>query len=117
MRSRIETTRALGRLFNRLHHRPTTVINGSAIGIYGVNPTGPIDEFTTIQGDESFAQNLCLAWEAEAEKLRNADTRVVCLRIGMALDRDGGAMAQLLVPTELGGGAKFGRGDIMKSTN
>lgn len=115
LRSRIETTRALGRLFNRLHHRPDTVINGSAIGIYGVNPTGPMDEFTPIENDGSFAQKLCLDWEAEAEKIRSHKTRVVTLRIGMVLDRDGGALAQLLTPTELGGGAKFGRGKMMMS--
>jgi len=114
-RSRIETTRALGRLFERLHHRPTVLINGSAIGVYGVAPKGTIDEFTLVQTDMSFAQKLCTDWEAEAEKLRHPETRVVTLRIGMVLDRDGGALAQLLVPTELGGGATFGRGNIMMS--
>lgn len=114
-RSRIETTRALGHLFNRLHHRPKALINGSAIGIYGTAPLGEMDEFAPLQRDNSFAQQLCLDWEAEAEKLRRPDTRIVSLRIGMVLDRDGGALAQLLVPTELGGGAKFGRGDIMMS--
>ena len=114
-RSRIETTRALSRLFNRLHHRPKVLINGSAIGVYGVAPVGKIDEFTPLQFDKSFAQQLCLDWEAEAEKLRTAVTRVVTLRIGMVLDRDGGALAQLLVPTELGGGATFGRGKMMMS--
>lgn len=114
-RSRIETTRALGRLFDRLHHRPTVLINGSAIGVYGVAPAGPVDEFTQLGKDDSFAQHLCLDWEAEAEKLRRPETRVVTLRIGMVLDRDGGALAQLLVPTELGGGATFGRGNIMMS--
>ena len=114
-RSRIETTRALGRLFERLDHRPDVLINGSAIGVYGVAPKGPMDEFTPLQADESFAQKLCLDWEAEAEKLRRPETRVIYLRIGMVLDRDGGALAQLLVPTELGGGATFGKGNIMMS--
>ena len=114
-RSRIETTRALGQLFNRLHHRPTVLINGSAIGVYGVAPAGQIDEFVPLQKDNSFSQQLCLDWEAEAEKLRTPDTRVVTLRIGMVLDRDGGALAQLLVPTELGGGATFGHGKRMMS--
>lgn len=115
LRSRIETTRALARLFDRLYCRPKTLINGSAIGIYGVTPTGPLDEFTPLQQDESFAQDLCLAWEAEAEKIKTPQTRVVTLRIGMVLDRTGGALAQLLIPTELGGGATFGNGDIMMS--
>lgn len=115
LRSRIDTTRALGRLFNRLNQRPTTLINGSAIGIYGVAPTGQQDEFTALQTDDSFSQQLCLKWEAEAAKLKTAETRVVTLRIGMVLDRDGAALAQLLIPTELGGGATFGRGKIMMS--
>jgi len=114
-RSRIETTRALGRLFERLHHRPTVLINGSAIGIYGVAPNAVMDEYTPIQTDHSFAQTLCRDWEAEAEKLRRLDLRVITLRIGMVLDRTGGALAQLIIPTELGGGASFGRGEIMMS--
>lgn len=114
-RSRLETTRNLGRLINRLHHRPAVLINGSAIGIYGVNPTHEMDEFADIQTDDSFAQTLCRDWEAEAEKLRTINMRVVTLRIGMVLDRDGGALAQILVPTELGGGATFGRGNMMMS--
>lgn len=112
LRSRIETTRALGRLFERLDNRPEVLINGSAIGIYGVTPNGIMDEFSPLQLDSSFAQHLCLEWEAEAEKLKTVDTRVVTFRIGMVLDRTGGALAQLLIPTELGGGATFGRGDI-----
>ena len=115
LRSRIQTTRALGKLFERLYHKPKTLINGSAIGIYGIAPTGLLNEFTPLQLDDSFAQHLCLEWEAEAEKLITHQTRVVTLRIGMVLDRSGGALAQLLIPTELGGGATFGRGDIMMS--
>jgi len=114
-RSRLETTRNLGQLFNRLHHTPDVLINGSAIGIYGVNPMEPQDEFSEIQTDKTFSQRLCLDWEIEAEKLRQADMRIITLRIGMVLDRDGAALAQLLVPTELGGGATFGKGDMMMS--
>jgi len=103
------------KLFERLYHKPKTLINGSAIGIYGVAPTGLLDEFTPLQLDDSFAQHLCLEWEAEAEKLITSQTRVVTLRIGMVLDRTGGALAQILIPTELGGGATFGKGEIMMS--
>ena len=115
LRSRIETTRALGQLFNRLNQKPATLINGSAIGIYGVAPAGAMDEFSVLQLDNSFSQYLCRKWEAEAAKLETRETRVVTLRIGMVLDRAGGALAQLLVPTELGGGAAFGNGNMMMS--
>ncbi len=114
-RSRLETTRNLGQLFKRLHHTPDVLINGSAIGVYGVTPKGVMDEYAAIKNDGSFAQTLCQDWETEAEKLKTPVIRIVALRIGMVLDRDGGALAQLLIPTELGGGATFGRGDIMMS--
>jgi len=114
-RSRLETTRQLGQLFKRLHHRPEVLINGSAIGVYGVNPNTTLDEFSDIPIDNSFSQKLCLDWETEAEKLRQPSLRIITLRIGMVLDRDGGALAQLLISTELGGGATFGKGEIMMS--
>lgn len=114
-RSRIETTRNLGKVFTRLTRPPAVLINGSAIGIYGITPDGQFDEQRSIPNDNSFSQELCRDWEAEAEALRTPHLRVVTLRIGMVLDRAGGALAQLLIPTELGGGATFGRGDMMMS--
>ena len=53
----------------------------------------------------------CLDWEAEALKAESHGLRVVLFRIGMVLDRDGAALRQLLIPTEFGGGATFGKGD------
>jgi len=114
-RSRLMMTKNIGKLLGRLTHQPEVLINGSAIGVYGINPTAPQDEDSAIKNDESFSQKLCLDWEAEAQKLARKYLRIVCLRIGMVLDRDGAALAQLLIPTELGGGARFGNGNIMMS--
>ena len=114
-RSRLHMTRNIGKLLNRLTHQPEVLINGSAIGIYGIIPTGPQDEYSPIEKDQSFSQKLCLDWEKEANSLGRDSLRIVCLRIGMVLDRDGAALAQLLVPTELGGGARFGDGKFMMS--
>ena len=54
-------------------------------------------------------------WESEAFKAEKLGLRVTTLRIGMVLDRDGAALRQILIPTELGGGAKFGTGKQMMS--
>lgn len=114
-RSRLSIAAQLNALISRLDTKPEALINGSAIGIYGVNPKGVASEANPIINDESFSQQLCLDWEAATQPIAAQGLRTVCLRIGMVLDREGGALAQLLVPTELGGGATFGKGEIMMS--
>lgn len=113
--SRIGLTQKLNRLIDRLDDKPTLLLNGSAIGAYGVNPNGDTDEDTKIDIDGTFSQKLCLDWEAEALKAKKHGLRVVLLRIGMVLDRDGAALRQLLIPTEFGGGATFGKGNMFMS--
>ena len=113
--SRIGLTRNMMAMIRRLEITPELLINGSAIGIYGVNPQGAQDEGTSIHLDGTFSQELCLDWEIEAKKAEDMGIRVVCFRIGMVLDRDGAALQQVLIPTELGGGAKFGNGKQMMS--
>ena len=120
IKSRIGITRQLNTLINRLNIKPELLLNGSAIGVYGVNPTTPtgdaeIDEATPIDVDGTFSQQFCLDWEAEALKAQQHGLRVVLFRIGMVLDRDGAALRQLLIPTEFGGGATFGKGDFYMS--
>jgi uncharacterized protein (TIGR01777 family) len=114
-RSRLNITAELNTLVNRLKRKPEVLINGSAIGIYGVKPQGIVSEEGLIENDDSFSQQLCLDWEAATQPIAAQGVRTICLRIGMVLDREGGALAQLLVPTELGGGAVFGNGEIMVS--
>ena len=109
--SRIGLTQKLNALIDRLTIKPELLLNGSAIGVYGVNPTAEMTETTPIMVDGTFSQELCLDWEAEALKAEKQGLRVVLFRIGMVLDRDGAALRQLLIPTELGGGATFGKGD------
>ena len=113
--SRIRLTQRLLEMVARLERKPELLINGSAIGIYGVTPNGPQDERTPLQIDGTFSQELCVDWESEAFKAEKMGLRVTTLRIGMVLDRDGAALQQVLIPTELGGGAKFGNGRQMMS--
>jgi uncharacterized protein (TIGR01777 family) len=114
-KSRIGLTQELVAMLTRLDRKPALLINGSAIGVYGVNPIGSQNETSELQIDGTFSQKLCLDWEAEAYKAEGLGLRVVCLRIGMVLDRSGAALRQVLIPTELGGGAKFGNGKQMMS--
>jgi len=113
--SRIGLTKNLVALIERLERKPELLISGSAIGIYGVTPEGELREDTLITDDGTVSQKLCRDWETEARKAAAFKVRVVLLRIGMVLDREGGALNQIIVPTEFGGGAVFGKGDHMMS--
>lgn len=113
--SRIGLTQDLLAMAARLDVKPELLINGSAIGVYGVMPKETCDEDSVIDVDETFSQRLCLDWEEAALKAEALGIRTVLLRIGMVLDRNGAALQQMLVPTELGGGATFGDGKQMVS--
>lgn len=110
LRSRLKTTRRLVAMMARLHRKPATFISGSAIGIYGVRGEAAVDERIRILDDGSFSHRLCADWEREALKAETLGIRTICLRIGLVLDTEGGPLAQMLVPFELGGGGPFGNG-------
>ena len=105
--SRLGVTGDVARLVERLHTPPAVLIQGSAVGAYGVAP-GEVTEDSWIDVDGSFSQRLCLDWERAAAPL--AHLRTVLLRIGVVLDRDGGALGAQLVPTEFAGGVRLGTG-------
>lgn len=106
--SRIETTRSLVALCARLARPPRVAVSASAIGYYGVHGDDPIDERGGPQ--PVFQSQLCREWEEEARRLESLETRVVRLRFGLVLGRDGGALPQLARPVRAGLGAVIGTG-------
>lgn len=113
--SRLQTTKALLQLIVRLETRPQSLISGSAIGIYGRDTHTPVDEYTPILGDGSFAQDLCIHWEALAYEAQALGIRIITLRTGLVLDTAGGTLGQMLFPFEFGLGGPFGDGNHMMS--
>jgi len=111
--SRLRVTRALAALFERLDRRPAVLINGSAIGFYGIEDQGVIDE--TVARGRGFAADVCEAWEAAARQATGPDTRLVVLRTGIVLGSSGGMLGGLLPVFELGLGGPIGDGRQMTS--
>ncbi len=108
--SRIETTRmlvmALSRLFAPV--RPKILINASGIGFYGLETATAVDER---QGPGTgFLADLCVEWEREALRATDYGIRTTCLRIGMVLGKDGGALQKMLLPFKLFLGGPVGNG-------
>ena len=104
--SRVLTTRLLVRTLSRCSSKPGTFISASGIGFYGASDDRRLDEGTA--RGQGFLADLCLAWEAEALRAAEFGTRVVLLRTGMVLERDGGALPKMLLPFRL-----FAGGPIM----
>jgi uncharacterized protein len=108
LRSRIDTTRALTALCARLDRPPRILVSASAIGYYGVRGDEAVDEQAAPQ--QVFQSTLCQEWEAAARATTSLGVRVVTLRLGLVLGRDGGALPSLARPVRLGLGAIIGSG-------
>ncbi|MGB7270432.1 MAG: TIGR01777 family oxidoreductase [Albidovulum sp.] len=109
--SRVDMTRALHALIGRLAHKPKCLINGSAVGWYGLQDDGDDAELSeTAAARPAFVHDVCAAWEQETTAISAQGVRVVILRIGLVLGVDGGMLAKLLTPFEFGGGGIMGHG-------
>jgi uncharacterized protein (TIGR01777 family) len=105
--SRVLATRSLVTAITAARTPPPVFVSGSAVGYYG--PLG--DEVVTEEraAGADFLAGVCRAWEAEAMKAAPA-TRVTCIRTGLVLARDGGALPKMLPPFWFGAGGPVGSG-------
>ena len=87
------------------------LVSGSGIGYYGAHPghlsEPELDESSP--GGDDFLARVTTAWEAAAQPAATV-TRLVLLRTGLALGRDGGALPRLLTPFRWGVGGPAGHG-------
>src|SRR5438093_5668568 len=105
--SRVQATRSLAAAIRDARTPPSVFVSGSAVGYYGPRGDEVVTEDTGAGSD--FLAQVCVQWEAEA--LRAADrTRVACIRTGLVLDRDGGALPAMLPPFKFGAGGRVGSG-------
>jgi hypothetical protein len=84
------------------------LVSASAIGYYGDRGDQTLDE-TAEPGSDRLAE-VCLAWEAEAQRAAPLRLKVVAPRIGIVLGKGGGTLARLLAPFRLGLGGRLGSG-------
>ncbi len=108
--SRVEGTRRVVEALATASPRPPVLVSMSAVGYYGTPGDTELTE-TSKSGDDFLAE-VCTAWEAEARKAESLDgSRVVRLRLGTVLGRNGGAVAKMLPAFRLGIGGRLGDGD------
>ncbi len=106
--SRVEGTRTIVDSLARLETPPATLVSSSAVGYYGSRGDEILTESSGSGAD--FLSQVCQAWEKEAVKAEKLGVRVVCIRTGIVLGRDGGALNQMLPVFKAGLGGKLGSG-------
>ena len=106
--SRVDMTRDVVKLIARLAHKPAVLVNGSAIGWYGLWQDQALTE--SAKSHPCFSHELCEAWESAARPAEELGVRVVYLRIGLVLGTEGGFITRMLTPFEFGLGGPLGTG-------
>ncbi len=105
--SRVEATERLAQSLAK-SGAVRTFVGASAIGYYGDRD----DETLTEQSSKGagFLADVSEAWEQAAQPIVKTGARVVHLRFGMVLSRDGGALAKMLPLFRAGLGGRLGTG-------
>ena len=106
--SRVNGTHLLSEAMAKLAKRPKVFLCASATGFYGDRDDEVLDEHSDSGG--GFLAGVCREWEKATEPAAQAGVRVVNLRFGVILSKNGGMLAKLLMPFKMGMGGKVGSG-------
>jgi uncharacterized protein (TIGR01777 family) len=107
LHSRVTATRALADALREAARPAGLFLSGSAIGLYGNRGDEVVTEQTPPGSD--FLARVCTDWEREACAAADV-TRVVLLRTGIVLAREGGALPRMALPFRLFAGGPIGSG-------
>lgn len=112
LQSRVSITRCLVESMQRNQEQgisyPRIFISASAIGYYGTDAVRLFTEDSKPGHD--FLARVCQQWETEAVQADLLGARVVRLRLGHVLDKDGGMLPRVALPFKLGVGGYLGDG-------
>ncbi|TEW54110.1 TIGR01777 family protein [Psychromonas sp. RZ22] len=113
IKSRLQSTQLLVDYINRSTTPPSLFICASAIGFYGDCKQQQVNENT--KKGKQFVSDLADHWEQITQQIKQSTTRVVNLRTGIVLSKNGGALEKILTPFKLGLGGKIGTGEQIMS--
>lgn len=113
-RRMIEESRVLGteRIVDAIEasrDRPSVLVCASAIGFYGDRGDEELDE--DAESGDDFLAGVCAGWEREARRAEALGVRVVRVRIGLVMGKEGGALEAMLPLFRAGLGGRIGSGE------
>jgi len=107
--SRMIATEELIRIIKAMEHKPSVLINASAIGIYPASTmTRYTEESTEIAQD--FLGNTVKHWEQKAKSIEDLGIRVALMRFGVVLGEEG-ALTLMVMPYKFFVGGTVGSGN------
>lgn len=109
LESRTRGTGLLARTLAELDRKPSVLVSASAIGYYGNHGSEVLTEDAS-PGDD-FGAQVCVAWEDATKPAADAGVRVVRMRTGLVLAKQGGVLQRMLLPFKLGIGGRLGSGE------
>ena len=110
--SRTRSAELLVKALREIPNRVKAVLSASGIGWYGPDPAipnpRPFEE--TDPADKDFLGETCRRWEAAISPVTTIGKRLVILRTGLVLSRQGGSLAEFRRPVRFGIAAILGSG-------
>ncbi len=115
LESRTRSTRLLFDTLKRQDHQVSEFVSASAIGYYGLtDEEGSLFTEEDGPGDDYLA-DVVRKWEHEVDHLVQLGLRVVKVRVGIVLSKEGGALSEIAKPVKYFVGAPLGTGNQMLS--
>jgi len=106
--SRVGSTKLLAESIAALSPRPRVLVVASATGYYGNRGDDLLTEESA--SGTGYLAEVCREWEDAAAPAADAGIRVVHVRNGLVLAPDGGLLASMLLPFQMGVGGPIGDG-------
>lgn len=106
--SRTESIRLIYDLMGKTPNNVTSVISASAIGYYSDRGDELLTEASPPKND--FMGRCCVAWEAAVDEGKKPGLRIVKLRTGVVLDKEG-ALEKMAMPIKFYAGSPIGSGN------
>lgn len=106
--SRVTGARLLTNALSDTNRPPRVLLSASAVGYYGNRGDAVLDE-SEPPGD-GFLADVCRTWEEAAADARRGRIRLVTMRLGLVLGKDGGVLGRMRPVFRMGLGGHMGDG-------
>jgi uncharacterized protein (TIGR01777 family) len=108
LQSRLDAGKAVVEAARLAKKKPKVVVQASAIGYYGLRRDEVCDESSS--SGEGFLSEVSRKWELSTQEVEAQRIRMVIIRTGIVLGREGGAFVRLEKPFRLFVGGPLGSG-------
>jgi len=115
--SRVDSAKLIVDSLKNISNNVKTIVSASAIGWYGMDPVipNPTPFKESDPPGNDFLGDVCRQWEASTDPVAQLGKRLVKLRIGIVVSKDGGAVKEFILPLRFGIAAILGNGKQIMS--